>query len=64
MPNYLEYGTCKSCKKETIFEYIGKQSIGILNFRFPLYNCLKCLSSTFLDKDDKRIKQLETIVRK
>ena len=50
---FLEYGICKVCGKDTIFEYLGLlgEEIGT---PITLYNCLKCKGTYCLDKLERR----------
>jgi hypothetical protein len=49
--HFLEYGTCKSCNKPTIFQYIGEMGDKIE--RLIVYNCLQCKGTFQLNKLEK-----------
>jgi len=53
--NYLEYGTCKSCHQQTIFQYIGEMGDKIE--RFAIYNCLKCKGTFQLNKLEQKVQE-------
>ena len=53
---FIKYGKCPSCKKETCFIYVGKQEFGRLHTHIHIYSCYSC-ETTISDRVIKNIEQ-------